>query len=110
MARVRCITMQKDEGLLLDAWLRYYGYLFGFENIEVLDNGSRDQLTRSILEQFEAAGVVVHRQYDTIEHFEGKGGIVAGIIEGWDEAGGYDFAVPCDVDEFLVLFTASTPP
>ncbi len=105
MARVRCITMQKDEGLLLDAWLRYYGYLFGFENIEVLDNGSRDQLTRSILEQFEAAGVVVHRQYDTIEHFEAKGGIVAGIIEGWDDAGEYDFAVPCDVDEFLVLFT-----
>ena len=106
MARVRCITMQKDEGLLLDAWLRYYGYLFGFENIEVLDNGSRDPLTRSILERFEATGVVVHRQYDTIEHFEAKGGIVAGIIEGWDEAGNYDFAVPCDVDEFLVLFTA----
>ena len=60
MARVRCITMQKDEGLLLDAWLRYYGYLFGFENIEVLDNGSRDRLTTGILEQFEAAGVVVH--------------------------------------------------
>ncbi len=106
MARVRCITMQKDEGLLLDAWLRYYGYLFGFENIEVLDNGSRDRLTASILEQFEAAGVVVHRQYDTIEHFEAKGTIVAGIIEGWDSAGEYDFAVPCDIDEFLVLFTA----
>ncbi len=106
MARVRCITMQKDEGLLLDAWLRYYGYLFGFENIEVLDNGSRDRLTTGILEQFEAAGVVVHRQYDAIEHFEAKGSIVAGIIEGWDAAREYDFALPCDIDEFLVLFTA----
>ncbi len=106
MARVRCITMQKDEGLLLDAWLRYYGYLFGFENIEVLDNGSRDRLTRSVLEQFEAAGVTVHRQYDAIEHFEAKGAIVAGIIQGWDASHEYDFAVPCDIDEFLVLFTA----
>jgi glycosyl transferase family 2 len=106
MARIRCITMQKDEGLLLDAWLRYYGYLFGFENLEVLDNGSSDKLTRSILEQFEAVGVTVHRQYTGIEHFEGKGAIVAGIIEGWDRTHDYDFALPCDTDEFLALFTA----
>lgn len=105
MARVRCITMQKDEGLLLDAWLRFYGYLFGFENLEVLDNGSTDRLTRTILEQFEAVGVSVHRQYTGIEHFEGKGAIVAGIIEGWDRTHDYDFALPCDTDEFLALFT-----
>ena len=105
MARIRCITMQKDEGLLLDAWLRYYGYLFGFENLEVLDNGSRDPLTRTILEQFEAAGVKIHRQYTTIEQFEGKGGIIAGIIDGWDRTIDYDFALPCDIDEFLALFT-----
>ena len=105
MARVRCIVMQKDEGLLLDAWLRYYGYLFGFENLEVLDNGSRDPLTRNILEQFEPAGVRIHRQYTSIEQFEAKGGIVAGIIDGWDRTLDYDFALPCDIDEFLALFT-----
>ena len=106
MARVRCITMQKDEGLLLDAWLRYYGYLFGFENVEILDNGSSDPLTLAILEQFEAVGVLVHRQYDQVEHFETKGAIVGGIIDGWDRTYAYDFAMPCDVDEFLALFTA----
>lgn len=107
MARMRCITMQKDEGLLLDAWLRYYGYLFGFESLEVLDNGSRDPLTRTILEQFEAAGVKVHRQYTSIEQFEAKGAIVAEIIDGWDRTCDYDFALPCDIDEFLALFTPS---
>ncbi len=105
VARVRCIMMQKDEGLLLDAWLRYYGYLFGFENLEVLDNGSHDRLTRTILERFEAAGVTVHRQYTLIEHFEAKGAIVAGIIEGWDRTLEYDFVMPSDVDEFLAPFT-----
>ncbi len=105
MPRVRCVTMQKEEGLLLDAWLRYYGYLFGFENLVVLDNGSRDRLTCDILEQFEAAGVVVHRQHTTIEAFEGKGGLIAEIIQGWDNTHDYDFALPCDTDEFLTLFT-----
>lgn len=107
MARVRCIIMHKDEGLLLDAWLRYYGYLFGFENLEVLDNGSTDKLSRDILEQFEAAGVTIHRQYTSLAEFEMKGAIVAGIIEGWDREHDYDFALPCDIDEFLVLFTTS---
>ena len=106
MARVRCITMQKDEGLLLDAWLRYYGHLFGFDNLEVLDNGSSDSLTCSILEQFEAVGVIVHRQFTSMAEFETKGAIVAGIIEGWDRTLDYDFALPCDIDEFLALFTA----
>jgi hypothetical protein len=105
MARVRCITMQKDEGLLLDAWLRYYGYLFGFGNLEVLDNGSGDSLTCGILRQFEAVGVTVHRQFTSIAEFEAKGRIVAGIIEGWDRTHAYDFALPCDIDEFLALFT-----
>ncbi len=106
MARVRCITMQKDEGLLLDAWLRYYGYLFGFENLEVLDNGSDDSLTCGILRQFEAAGVTVHRQFASLAEFEAKGRITASIIEGWDRTHDYDFALPCDIDEFLALFTA----
>ncbi len=105
MARVRCIMMQKDEGQLLDAWLKYYGYLFGFENLEVLDNGSRDLLTCFILEQFEAVGVRVHRQHVGIEAFERKGAIVHGIINGWDRDHDYDFALPCDCDEFLALFT-----
>ncbi len=105
MARVRCVTMQKDEGLLLDAWLRYYGYLFGFDHLEVLDNGSGDRLTCGILEQFEAVGVTVHRQFTSLADFEAKGLIVAGIIEGWDRAHAYDFALPCDIDEFLALFT-----
>ena len=40
MARVRCIMMQKDESFLLEPWLLYNGYLFGFENLTVYDNGS----------------------------------------------------------------------
>lgn len=105
MARVRCIMMQRDEGQLLDAWLKYYGYLFGFENLEVLDNGSRDPLTVFILEQFEAVGVLVYRQHTGIEAFERKGSIIHGIINGWDLDHQYDFALPCDCDEFLALFT-----
>ena len=40
MARVACVMMQKDEVHLLEPWLAYHGYLFGFENLYVLDNGS----------------------------------------------------------------------
>ena len=36
VARVRCVMMQRNEHLLLEAWFRYYGYLFGFENLDML--------------------------------------------------------------------------
>ena len=97
--------MQRDEDLLLEAWLLYHGYLFGFENLAVFDNGSSLPDVTAILSRFEAAGVTVIRDHNRLEDFLQKGDLLKRMIEWWDEAGGYDIAIPLDCDEFLALFT-----
>ena len=104
MPNVRCVMMQKDEADLLEAWFKYYGYLFGFGNLEVADNGSTDRSVLDILARYEAVGCTIHRQYQTAEDFLHKGQIVTSIIEGWDRRLDYDLALPIDCDEFLVYF------
>ena len=38
MAKVTCIMMQRDEHLLVGNWIRYYGYLFGYDRLIVLNS------------------------------------------------------------------------
>ncbi|NHN86161.1 hypothetical protein GOB93_16145 [Acetobacter musti] len=106
MARVRCVMMQKDENLLLDSWFRYYGYLFGFENLVVLDNGSTEPSVVETLRTYERAGADIRRGYNRIEDFHAKGTHVRDVIAEWESGAGYDFALPVDCDEFFATYTA----
>ena len=105
MARVKCIMMQRDEDLLLEGWLRYHGYLFGFENLEVFDNGSTNPKVIETLRTYEAAGCRVHWQYNQVIDFHGKGFHFKNVITNWDAALDYDFAFPLDCDEFMTVLT-----
>ena len=108
MARIKCIMMQRDETQLLLPWLRHHGALFGFENLIVLDNGSRDAGVLATLARFERAGVRVERAHAAPRDFLDKGRHVARVIGELDAAAaaedGYDFALPIDCDEFLAVF------
>ncbi|MFT8806727.1 MAG: glycosyltransferase family 2 protein [Acetobacter aceti] len=105
MARVRCLMMQRDETLLLEAWFRYYGYLFGFENLCVFDNNSTDPSVIETLKTYERAGVDIHWGHNRPEDFLGRNEHFKNIIRHWDSGGHYDFALPVDCDEFLAVFT-----
>ena len=105
MAVVKCVTMQRDETLLLEAWFRYYGYLFGFENLAVIDNGSTDPGVLATLARYERAGSQILRGLDTELDFYAKGDHFRNLLTHWDGLSDYDFALPVDADEFLALFT-----
>lgn len=99
---VKCITMQKDENNTLLPWIKYHGYLFGFENIVVFDNGSTIQSVIDNLLLLESVGGTVIWGYRDSQHFHDKGDIIARFIKNLDESGEeYDFAFPMDADEFL---------
>lgn len=104
MARVRCIMMQKDESLLLEPWLLYNGYLFGFENLTVYHNGSTFPEVIATLARFAAAGVTVVSKHDQPNDWVIKGDHFTSVIQSWDRNNDYDFAIPLDCDEFLALF------
>lgn len=105
MARVRCIMMQRDERLLLDAWFRYYGHLFGFENLTVFDNGSVDPQVIATLRTYERAGADIRWGHDRHADFLAKHHHVRNVVKYWDAHIDYDFALPLDCDEFLALYT-----
>lgn len=105
MARVRCIMMQKDESFLLEPWLLYNGYLFGFENLTVYDNGSILPEVVATLARFAAAGVTVVSNHGQPADWVIKGDHFTSAIQAWDRNGDYDFAIPLDCDEFIALFT-----
>jgi len=103
MPRIACLMMLKDENLLAELWLRYHGYLFGFENLYVYDNGSRDELVLATLRRFAAAGVNVDFSRSSMEDFVGKGDIIGAKINEFKDADRYDIAIPLDCDEFVAL-------
>src|SRR5471030_579275 len=97
--------MQKDETYLLEPWLVYHGHLFGFENLFVFDNGSASLEVRHILARFTREGVNVDWGYASRRDFLAKGELIGGLIRTLDQRGEYDFLIPLDCDEFIVLRT-----
>ena len=91
------VTMQKNEDQCLMPWAKYHGYLFGFENILILDHGSTSRRTVTNLEILQSLGVHVERLPATAE-LKDKGRIVASGMAKFSAA---DFVFPIDCDEFL---------
>jgi len=103
--RVACVMMQKDERYLLEPWLAYYGNLFGFENLFVLDNGSKLHCVRQTLARYEEMGVTINRLFKERYHYDAKGEYLGCLIRALDSVGDYDFIIPLDCDEFVCLKT-----
>ncbi|WP_336946849.1 glycosyltransferase family 2 protein [Asaia sp. HN010] len=103
LPRIQVVMMQRDEGSALLAWLSYYGHVFGFDNLTVCDNGSRDPFTLHLLKHAERCGVTVRRDLDDPSDFHAKGLHFAEQFRTWDQGSPYDFALPVDCDEFLVV-------
>lgn len=98
--KIACIMMQKNERELLDAWIQYHGFLFGYENLYIFDNGSDDDV-QTKLKNYIEKGVNVSFQFSKKEDFESKGEIFLKTIKTLDEKDNYDFYFPLDCDEFL---------
>ena len=100
-----CVMMQKDERFLLAPWIAYHGYLFGFQNLCVLDNGSESPDVLNTLAQAEAKGVRVVWHWRSRADYLAKGEIVGTLLQALDTRKIYDFLMPLDCDEFVVLRT-----
>lgn len=105
MARVACVMMQKDEVHLLEPWLSYHGYLFGYENLYVLDNGSTHPDVLVTLARYAGKGVHVDYTLPRRDHYMNKGALIGAVIHRLEAAGRYDFFFPTDCDEFIIRQT-----
>ena len=98
--------MQRNETALLDAWFRYHGYLFGLENLTVLDNGSTNAATVDILRRYERAGSVIAWGLKTEADFIARHRHCDDIVRGWapDQ---FEHAIGLECDEFITVFNGT---
>jgi len=94
--------MQKNEAHCLEPWVRYHGYLFGFENIFIIDHHSNSPKVVDLLQKYKNYGLnIIYLPEDA--KFQDKGLIVASEIHRIEELKKVDFVFPIDCDEFLFL-------
>jgi hypothetical protein len=92
---VQLFLFQKDEEELLADWLQYHAYLFGIENLHVIDHQSTNKNICRLLALYRICGVQVVTH---MEGFEKKFRTLTKVMKGH-----YDkFLVPMDTDEFIV--------
>lgn len=104
MVRARFASMQRNEGRRLRRWIDHHAAIAGHRSLTILDNGSSDPDTIDVLADARKLGCTV-LDFPGRHHFENKGVLVAEVIRGWDETRLYDFAIPCDADERLAVWT-----
>jgi hypothetical protein len=94
--------MHRNEVNSLEPWLRYHAYLFGLDNLTVIDHGSEHPAAIATLAAFEEKGLHVVRLPATAD-FKRKGEFVTQVIQILDALRIYDILLPLDCDEFLAL-------
>ena len=92
---IKLFTMVKDECDIIRDWILYHGYLFGFDNLFIIDNMSSDG-TFEIINEYVEKGIHIYRESNYIE----KGIFMKQLING--NCSGNDIAFPIDIDEFIV--------
>jgi hypothetical protein len=60
LVKVFCIT--KNEYDLIEDFIKYYGYLFGYSNIIIIDNMSDHPIVLEIYDKYKELGVIIHQE------------------------------------------------
>jgi len=99
MINIKLFTMVKDEVDIIKEWILYHGYLFGYNNLFIVDNFSTDG-TYEVINSFKGLGVNIFREAD----YKQKGDIMTNLIEKYCSN---EIAYPIDIDEFIVYYDKS---
>jgi len=97
--------MQKDEDDILEDWILYHGYLFGFDNLYIIDNESKPTTKcLDILKKYQKLGLHWSQESD----YTKKGFYLCQLIK--NTADQCDIAIPLDIDEFIAIGDLSNIP
>lgn len=91
----RVFLFQNDEKELLPDWLQYHSYLFGINNIHVIDHSSQDAQIRNLLSLYGHCGSTITK-YDGA--FANKSVVLSELMRKVNSS----FLIPLDTDEFIV--------
>jgi hypothetical protein len=99
--RLKLFLMTRNEIGLIEDWLKYHGFLFGFENIYILD-GSDDQRVFDIYKKYKPFGLHVKISSTGLNGLAGELTLLM-----HEEKGLNNFLIKLDTDEFLSYIPVS---
>lgn len=94
LVKVVCLTYNEYD--ILEDFLLYYGYLFGYENIILIDNQSTDPRVLDIYQQYKQKGVTIEHDATTMGL---QGSIMTRYLHKYKDT--CELLLPIDTDEFL---------
>jgi len=94
MVNIIIATMVKDEDDIIEYWIKYYGNIFGYKNLYIIDNLSNDN-TYNICKKYIKFGINLCQKNDYLK----KGDYMMEIKNKVK----CDFFIPVDIDEFIIL-------
>ena len=94
---VKVFTMVKGEIDIVKDWVMYHGYLFGFENLHIIDNYSKDGTYEMLQSLKEQHNINLYQLPD----YKKKGVYMTQLIKRF---GRNQVVFPIDIDEFIVYF------
>jgi hypothetical protein len=92
---LKIFLMTKNEPEVLESWILYHGYIFGLDNIYVLD-GSDDSRVQRVYERFRPLGLTVKFSSAGLNELAGELTEMIHLYKGTDS-----FLIKMDTDEFL---------
>ena len=97
MVNIKIFCVTKNEYDLIENFILYYGYLFGYNNITIIDNNTTDIVVLKIYEKYINLGINV--VYEPNYEGNGQGEIFTKYMN--LEKTKCDFLIGLDTDEFL---------
>jgi hypothetical protein len=98
-ALAKIFTVTRDEAELIEDFILYYGHIFGFENLVIIDNNSRDERVLRIYDDYIPKGVTVVREPD----YTGYGQGIAFTKHMRTLRSSCEFLIGADTDEFIIM-------
>ena len=95
MVKIVIATMVKDEDDIIRPWIEYYGKLFGYNNLYIIDNFSSDK-TFAICKEYLNKGIHLKQE----KNYKNKGTFMTNLKNSVK----CDIFIPIDIDEFIVLY------
>lgn len=94
---VKIFTMVKGEVDIVKDWVLYHGAIFGYKNLYVIDNMSRDGTYETLMNLKNKYGINIFRAAD----YKKKGDYMTYFIKTYCK---HEYAFPIDIDEFIVYY------
>ena len=99
---IKIFTMVKGELDIVTDWVLYHGTIFGFQNLYIIDNLSRDGTWEELVRLKKKYNINICRLPD----YKKKGEYMTLLIKTYCIRG--DLAFPIDIDEFIVCYDKQT--